>query len=47
VNNWDLVDTSAVTVLGGWLFDRPRDLVHELGTGGYAARERSTSVGTR
>ncbi|MCZ4555347.1 DNA alkylation repair protein [Rhodococcus maanshanensis] len=31
VNNWDLVDTSAVTVLGGWLFDRPRDLVHELG----------------
>jgi 3-methyladenine DNA glycosylase AlkD len=31
VNNWDLVDTSAVTVLGGWLFDRPRDLVYELG----------------
>lgn len=31
VNNWDLVDISAETVLGGWLFDRPRDLVFELG----------------
>ncbi|MFC7449111.1 DNA alkylation repair protein [Rhodococcus daqingensis] len=31
VNNWDLVDSSAEIVLGGWLFDRPRDLVYELG----------------
>ncbi|QBJ98780.1 DNA alkylation repair protein [Rhodococcus sp. ABRD24] len=31
VNNWDLVDLSALHVLGGWLYDRPRDLVFELG----------------
>lgn len=30
VNNWDLVDTSAPTVMGGWFFDRPRDIVHRL-----------------
>jgi 3-methyladenine DNA glycosylase AlkD len=30
VNNWDLVDSSAEIVLGGWLLDRPRDLVFEL-----------------
>ncbi|MFC9921811.1 DNA alkylation repair protein, partial [Rhodococcus sp. NPDC127527] len=31
VNNWDLVDTSAERILGGWLYDRRRDLVFELG----------------
>lgn len=31
VNNWDLVDTSAERILGGWLFDRSRELVFELG----------------
>ncbi|MGW0177002.1 DNA alkylation repair protein [Rhodococcus sp. NPDC003322] len=31
VNNWDLVDASAERILGGWLYDRPRDLVFELG----------------
>lgn len=31
VNNWDLVDSSAERVLGGWLYDRPRDLVFTLG----------------
>jgi 3-methyladenine DNA glycosylase AlkD len=30
VNNWDLVDSSAETVLGGWLANRPRDLLFEL-----------------
>lgn len=30
VDNWDLVDASAERILGGWLFDRPRDLVYEL-----------------
>lgn len=31
VNNWDLVDLSALYILGEWLYDRPRDLVFELG----------------
>ena len=30
VNNWDLVDASAEYVLGEFLADRPRDLLHEL-----------------
>ncbi|MEL4319196.1 DNA alkylation repair protein [Leifsonia sp. YIM 134122] len=32
VNNWDLVDSSAGVILGGWLFDRPRDVLFELAT---------------
>lgn len=32
MNNWDLVDQSAPYILGDWLYDRPRDLVFELGT---------------
>lgn len=31
VNNWDLVDQSAHHILGGWLYDRPRDVVFTLG----------------
>lgn len=30
VNNWDLVDSSAPTLLGGYLLDRPRDVLFEL-----------------
>jgi 3-methyladenine DNA glycosylase AlkD len=30
VDNWDLVDCSAEVVLGGYLFDRPRDVLFEL-----------------
>ncbi|NLE80114.1 MAG: DNA alkylation repair protein [Rhodococcus sp.] len=30
VNNWDLVDSSAPNVLGGWFFDRSRIPVHTL-----------------
>ncbi|KQX05006.1 MULTISPECIES: DNA alkylation repair protein [unclassified Leifsonia] len=30
VNNWDLVDSSAAVILGGWLFDRSRDVLFEL-----------------
>jgi hypothetical protein len=35
VNNWDIVDTSAGIILGGWLFDRPRGVLFDL-----AASER-------
>src|SRR5665647_803746 len=30
VNNWDLVDSSAPTLLGEYLADRPRDVLFEL-----------------
>ena len=30
VNNWDLVDSSAPAILGGYLFERPRDLLLEF-----------------
>lgn len=30
INNWDIVDTSAGPILGGWLYHRPRELLFEL-----------------
>jgi 3-methyladenine DNA glycosylase AlkD len=30
INNWDLVDTSAGQIVGGWLVDQPRDLLDRL-----------------
>jgi hypothetical protein len=36
INNWDLVDRSAPYVVGGYLFDKPRDILYKL------ARSKST-----
>jgi hypothetical protein len=30
INAWDLVDLSAHQVVGGWLLDKPRDVLYEL-----------------
>jgi len=30
INNWDLVDSSAGYIVGGWLADKPRDLLDQL-----------------
>jgi 3-methyladenine DNA glycosylase AlkD len=30
INNWDLVDMSAPSIVGGWLADKPRDLLDRL-----------------
>jgi 3-methyladenine DNA glycosylase AlkD len=30
INNWDLVDLAAPTVVGGYLFDKPRDVLYSL-----------------
>lgn len=30
INNWDLVDTSCHQVVGGYLLDKPRDVLYEL-----------------
>jgi 3-methyladenine DNA glycosylase AlkD len=43
VNNWDLVDASAEIVLGGWLADRPRELLFEL-AGSPVLWERRVAV---
>jgi hypothetical protein len=30
INTWDLVDRSAISVVGGYLADKPRDVLYEL-----------------
>ena len=30
INNWDLVDRSAIYVIGAYLFDKPRDILYKL-----------------
>lgn len=30
INNWDLVDSSARDIVGGFLFDKPRDMLYKL-----------------
>jgi hypothetical protein len=30
INNWDLVDRSAIYVVGAYLFDKPRDVLYKL-----------------
>lgn len=30
INNWDLVDRAAPYVIGGYLFDKPRDVLYDL-----------------
>jgi 3-methyladenine DNA glycosylase AlkD len=30
INDWDLVDVSAHQVVGGWLLDKPRDVLYQL-----------------
>jgi DNA alkylation repair enzyme len=30
INDWDLVDISAHQVIGGWLLDKPRDVLYQL-----------------
>ncbi|NKR47345.1 DNA alkylation repair protein [Rhodococcus hoagii] len=46
VNNWDLVDQSAHPILGDWLYDRPRDVVFELGADDDLWRRRVALVTT-
>ncbi|MGO4690376.1 DNA alkylation repair protein [Glaciibacter sp. 2TAF33] len=43
VNNWDLVDSSAPTLLGDYLFDRPRDVLAEL-AGSSVLWERRVAI---
>ncbi|MET1053100.1 MAG: DNA alkylation repair protein [Mycetocola sp.] len=46
VNNWDLVDATAPTVLGGYLLDRPRDILFELAASDVLWHRRVAVVAT-
>jgi 3-methyladenine DNA glycosylase AlkD len=46
VNNWDLVDSSAAQIVGGWLEDRPRGWLDELARSKNLWFRRIAMVGT-
>jgi hypothetical protein len=43
IDDWDLVDLVAYQVLGTWLLERPRDVLHEL-AGSDSWPERHTAI---
>jgi len=43
INSWDLVDRSAPYVVGGYLFDKPRDILYKL-AGSKNIWERRTAI---
>lgn len=43
IDNWDLVDLAAPHVVGGWLYERPRDVLDELARS-EVVWERRTAV---
>jgi 3-methyladenine DNA glycosylase AlkD len=47
VNNWDLVDCSAPQIVGGYLVDKPRDLLFELITSANLWERRIAIVATQ
>jgi 3-methyladenine DNA glycosylase AlkD len=46
INNWDLVDRSAPYVVGGYLFDRPRDILYKLARSRNVWKRRTAIVST-
>ena len=46
VNNWDLVDSSAAQIVGGWLADRPRDLLDRLARSQHLWSRRVAMIAT-
>jgi len=46
INNWDLVDRSAPYVVGGYLFDKPRDILYTLARSKNIWERRSAIVST-
>ncbi|HEY1835766.1 MAG TPA: DNA alkylation repair protein [Candidatus Saccharimonadales bacterium] len=46
INNWELVDVSCHYVLGGYLMDKPRDVLYELARSNDAWRRRIAIVST-
>ncbi|MGH9969868.1 MAG: DNA alkylation repair protein [Pyrinomonadaceae bacterium] len=46
INNWDLVDRSAPYVIGGYLFDKPRDVLYKLARSKNMWERRTAIVST-
>ncbi|XID94639.1 DNA alkylation repair protein [Paenibacillaceae bacterium WGS1546] len=46
INNWDLVDRSAPSVVGTYLLDKPRDIVYDLARSDNAWERRTAIVCT-
>lgn len=46
INNWDLVDVSSPYVIGGYLFDKPRDILYELARSENLWERRTAIVST-
>jgi 3-methyladenine DNA glycosylase AlkD len=46
INNWDLVDRSAPYVVGGYLFDKPRDVLYDLARSKSVWERRTAIVST-
>jgi 3-methyladenine DNA glycosylase AlkD len=46
VNNWDLVDRAAPYVIGGYLFDKPRDILSKLALSENIWERRTAIVST-
>ena len=46
INSWDLVDRSAPYVVGGYLFDKPRDILYKLARSKAMPERRTAMVST-
>ena len=46
INTWDLVDRSAPYVVGGYLFDKPRDILVEMARSDEMCERRTAIVAT-
>jgi 3-methyladenine DNA glycosylase AlkD len=46
INNWDLVDVCAPYVVGGYLFDKPRDILYKLARSENIWERRTAIVST-
>ena len=46
INNWDLVDVCAIHVIGGYLFDKPRNVLYKLARSKNTWERRTSIVST-
>lgn len=46
INNWDLVDSSAAQIVGGWLTDKPRTLLDRLARSRHLWSRRVAMIAT-